>query len=262
MGNAKRHLTIRIGLFDNDLSKLNFHLYYPIDYVEAVLTVTEFVLNNYNHKPKAHSKHVGEIVVTFQKDEVSRVIIRHGTHKIVSFHYPFDIDLDNGLSISYNNFEIGNYQVIKILDIVTYIKRKPKLKYGEIPRCNLYDAIRDLGNEDDDPMPQEVFALYEHVISSEPGYLRYDYDTIGNRNKLEYMHPLNHIDINYHSHSTYKYGLYKPLDIDEFEKTFIKREEKLYLVKYDKQKFETIQKLISKSSRSSTNKKHKSKRKH
>lgn len=51
------------------------------------------------------------------------------------------------------------------------------------------------------------------LFTTELGYIRYDYDEIHQNGNL---HPLNHLDINYSSKGSYKLGLKKRIEIEEF----------------------------------------------
>ena len=51
---------------------------------------------------------------------------------------------------------------------------------------------------------QVAWNIYSHLMTCEPGYLRYDYDE---QNKDKPNHPLNHLDINFSKTCTYKIGL-------------------------------------------------------
>lgn len=57
-------------------------------------------------------------------------------------------------------------------------------------------------------------AILEEIFQFEPSYIRYDYDQKHEKGK---KHPLNHFDICYSSHGTFKIGLEKRIDSNFFE---------------------------------------------
>lgn len=58
------------------------------------------------------------------------------------------------------------------------------------------------------------FSLLEEIMFFEPAYVRYDYDLQNENGKL---HPKHHLDINYSSYCTYKFGINKGIDTSHFE---------------------------------------------
>jgi hypothetical protein len=54
----------------------------------------------------------------------------------------------------------------------------------------------------------------EEIFRAEPGYIRFDHDP---KHAKPDLHPLNHIDINYSTYSTYKIGLKDRMIGDHFE---------------------------------------------
>ena len=57
-------------------------------------------------------------------------------------------------------------------------------------------------------------SILEEMFRAEPGYIRFDHDP--EREKAD-LHPLNHVDINYSTYSTYKIGLKDRMVSDHFE---------------------------------------------
>lgn len=57
-------------------------------------------------------------------------------------------------------------------------------------------------------------SLLEEIFQFEPTYIRFDSDPINENGKL---HPLFHLDINYSSYGTYKFGLNNAIVGDYFE---------------------------------------------
>ena len=63
-------------------------------------------------------------------------------------------------------------------------------------------------------LEEDFINLVNKIIEFEPGYIRYDYDDEHNNGNL--LHPLNHLDVNFESNSTFKLGLNKKLKLEEF----------------------------------------------
>ncbi|MGW7162640.1 hypothetical protein [Paenibacillus taichungensis] len=136
-------------------------------------------------------------------------------NKIFSFNFPFNVEL---------NPEIINPI---IYDAATNIKLDGinfavlKTVYDEIFSEDDYKGILDLDSElmhimetfECKPHKDEFWLILKRMLSFESGYLRYDYDEKHENGK---MHPLNHLDINYSSDNTFKIGLSKNLNCDNF----------------------------------------------
>lgn len=97
------------------------------------------------------------------------------------------------------------------------------LKQYEQREENLYC---DLDFDDEDNISIESKRLFEHVLMQEAGYVRFDNTTQGYK---EWIHPLNHFDINY-SNVTYKMGLYHKITIDELLAMFDKNNVKPFVL--------------------------------
>ena len=59
----------------------------------------------------------------------------------------------------------------------------------------------------------QCFGLILRMLSMELGYIRYDYDPDHENGT---MHPLHHLDVNYSSQGTYKLGMNRKIQTDEF----------------------------------------------
>lgn len=230
MGNIQQFLVCRIGLYDKDLQRLSHHLYSPLDYVGAIADISEFILTRMNQGNKINAKYAGELSYYFKSKEIRRVIICHNQQKMVSYHFPFQtIQIGNSFLLTLNGVDINLEKLAKIKEILEYLRNRPKERWGSQFPPSLIDAYKDLSDDEYDEIPDDIFSLFYHISSTEPGYLRYDYDPTGQNGKI---HPLHHFDINYNCHSTYKYGLYDLMKKNSFENIFIRSEEKLYLHSY------------------------------
>lgn len=226
MGNLPEGLICRIGLYDTDLKKLSHYLHSSVDYVEAITDIAEFILTRMNRANISKAKHTGELSYYYKAGEIRRVIICHNSQKIVSYHFPFDATpTGDSFQLTINGIEINLEKLAKIKEIIEYFRNSPKASWRNIP-ITLMDAYEDLGNDETDIIHEDIFKLFYIISTTEPGYLRYDFDPNHDKGKI---HPCHHIDINFNNHSAYKYGLYKNLSRDEFEKIFAKHEDKLFL---------------------------------
>lgn len=76
------------------------------------------------------------------------------------------------------------------------------------------NAYLDVSEEDyTEKEISNCFGLMLRLLSLELGYIRYDYDFEHANGDL---HPLHHLDINYSSKGTYKLGLKRKMEEDEF----------------------------------------------
>ena len=110
-------------------------------------------------------------------------------NKYFSFNFPFKLDLSNedNIKFYYNELDV-NLKIISILEALLD-EEALLLLHKENIREYYYEYI-----EDD----------YEIILEE---------DFINNGNLL---HPLNHLDVNFESNSTFKLGLNKKLKLEEF----------------------------------------------
>lgn len=67
--------------------------------------------------------------------------------------------------------------------------------------------------EEDSMVLDTSLRLFEHLLFYEWGYIRYDSDPSSAR---EDVHPVNHFDVNFTKLISFKLGLRKKIDLDEF----------------------------------------------
>lgn len=131
--------------------------------------------------------------------------------KIISFSFPFliktsspDYKASNSIcSIHY----CGQYGIILPRNISEALAILTKYSSRD---DNLYN---ELIFDDEDEIVPESFRLFEYILFSEDGYIRYDYDY---QHQNAITHPLNHFDIHYSEPSHYKIGLPSKLDLNTF----------------------------------------------
>lgn len=135
--------------------------------------------------------------------------------KYFSIAFPFDIVENEEMKGSYSIYDTANGLKIdnKMISLM-----KGMADNLNLTKCTLEELFDSIWNDsiDEDITEEEVengFRIIAKILISELGYIRYDYDS-----KYENgdMHPLNHLDVNYKGNCTYKLGLKKRIDIDEF----------------------------------------------
>lgn len=223
-----------IGLYDSDLKSLSIHLNSPLDYAKIVIASARFFLLYYT-RSKIRNKYTGRFVLRQYSKGNARIFIYHQNHKYVSFSFPFRLrdypfpSLDcEGWSIDSRKLDI----LESILEELVDDKGKPKKGPQRLP-LTIAEIAEDLMNNFDSPgmISMNDISIFSFIMMFEPGYIRYDYDP---HNAKGLFHPKHHLDINYSSNATYKYGLYGNIDSLNFEKIFEKEEEKQFLHPYHK----------------------------
>lgn len=143
-------------------------------------------------------------------DKMSRLFI--GNDKSIhSFRFPFFIDDGNGCFKVYNkHLEIDNEATSLLLSFFGEFE-------GTESIYDMYDSFIKVLDEFNvnNPVNENIYwnTIYDLLVF-EPGYIRYDIDFSDRLDPLN--HPAYHLDINYDNASTYKIGLSKDIDFDEF----------------------------------------------
>lgn len=136
-------------------------------------------------------------------------------NKIFSFNFPFNIERNS----EGNNPVI--YDSLTDLELNGLNFAVLKVAYEEIFNENENQGLLDIDSEllkilasfDTKPNKDQIWQIIKKLLIFESGYLRYDYDEEHQNGNL---HPLNHLDINYSSESTYKIGMGKIIDCETF----------------------------------------------
>ena len=141
-----------------------------------------------------------EIVVD---NKMSRVFISDGT-KIHSWHFPFQIRSENGKNqITYRGYHISN--AICAVLAASFHKNSNELQMDDI-----LDQFWSTADDFEvDTLDREICEMsILHLLTFEPGYVRFDYDP----DRECGSHPLNHLDINYKDAVHFKLGLNQKYD--------------------------------------------------
>lgn len=147
-------------------------------------------------------------------DKMSRVFYQLDD-KYFSITFPFVIEE--------NQKQKGSYCIYDVMEDLQIDNKLISMMKGIIEKvdftnCTIENLFESIWTDsyDEDISEKEIescFNIIMRVLSSEFGYVRFDYDPIHENGN---MHPLNHLDINYSGRCTYKLGLKNRIDIDEF----------------------------------------------
>lgn len=199
--------------------EVSFGIYYyerflkPIrekqDSIKVILDVLSILLIQ---EEQGRSCKKGNIVI--KVDKMSRLFC-FLENKYFSMAFPFHIETkevdDNNYKIqdSILNMEIDN----RLISLLEYMLSRVDFvndKMDEILE-NTYFDISEEGYTQEET--ENCFQLMMCLLSMEIGYIRYDYDPERENGSI---HPLYHFDVNYSSGNTYKLGLHRKVEKEEF----------------------------------------------
>lgn len=197
-----------------DIIKVPFGVYYdeqfgrPIrkkrDIVQFILNVVSVVL----------IKQESEVQRTLwiKKEKMNRVFC-FLSDKYFSTVFPFEIETraeENYRVYDPNsNTEIDNRKIALMERMLDLIDFEGKTVEDIIEEAYLDVAVEGYTGDEVD----QCFGLVLRLLTMELGYIRYDYDP---KNFKGRIHPLHHMDINYSSVGTYKLGLTRKIQMEEF----------------------------------------------
>ncbi len=165
-----------------------------------------------------------EIQSVLYIDKMSRLFI--GNDKSIhSFRFPFFIDDANGhFKVSNKHLEMDSKAISLLLSFFREFE-------GMNSIYNIFDCfLKVLDDFEANNKCDELIywnTIYDLLVF-DPGYVRYDVDFSDRLDLLN--HPAYHLDINYDNASTYKIGLSKEIDFDEFI-NILNINEKCYFLK-------------------------------
>lgn len=185
---------LRISGLSNKLK--NIH-----DYIDTILQILEWILIWPNSENKESTIMPYIIINT---NETNRLYIIKSS-QIVSFAFPLNlIEKTTGWKIHCMDLELTSSIITIAKTISEECRKNPTVPYSII--AENYDRS--------DSDQYGGIKLYEKIAFSEPAYLRYDFDP---KSYHEKKHPINHLDINFIPKLSYKIGLYKKIEIKDFE---------------------------------------------
>lgn len=161
---------------------------------------------------EAIGKENGEIMIIV--DKMSRLFCFED-NKYFSTVFPFEIEITEGKDTIYKI-----YDSILDIEIDSRLNALMKRILGQIDFShNTIDEIIEkayfdvFGDEYTEDEVEKCFNLILRLLSTELGYIRYDYDAEHEKGAL---HPLYHFDVNYSSKGTYKLGIDKKMKMEDF----------------------------------------------
>lgn len=129
--------------------------------------------------------------------------------KVFSIQFPFFIQMQDNTTFRIYDNDTGIDIDNKINSLLIGIFEKYDLEI--ITFEEFFTELFLTADEGENIQPEILWKLIKKLFLFEIGYLRYDYDEKHENGKL---HPLNHLDINYDSNSTYKIGLNDKINIE------------------------------------------------
>ena len=163
---------------------------------------------------------IGEVVgnekglIMIIVDKMSRLFC-FSDNKYFSMVFPFAIDTTEGKNIPYRiydpilDIEIDNRLIAlmkRMLNQIDFVKNT----IDEIIEKAYFDVSSEEYTEGE---VEKCFNIILRLLSMETGYIRYDYDPDHENGTL---HPLYHFDVNYSSKGTYKMGINKKMEKEDF----------------------------------------------
>lgn len=140
-------------------------------------------------------------------DDTQRIFLID-VDKIISFSFPLNIKIKDADVCDPQNVITGFYLRRHLITAREISEAKQILSNcSEVDSLYCYNVI-----EEDSVISEKTLFLFEHLLFSEWGYLRFDHDP---SHAIEGMHPENHFDINFTRAISYKIGLTKCWDIKE-----------------------------------------------
>lgn len=130
-------------------------------------------------------------------------------NKIFSIQFPFFIQKDDKANFRIYDNDTGIDIDSKINSLLIGIFEKYDLEI--ITFEDFFTGLFQVAEEGENIEPEVLWKLIKKLLLFETGYLRYDYDEKHENGKL---YPLNHLDINYESNSTYKIGLNDKIKVE------------------------------------------------
>lgn len=123
--------------------------------------------------------------------------------KYYSISFPFQIEeCEEKLSIYYQDLEINAKMVSLILQTLNELEKNDKIYF-----------VDDLASLNSELLNEDLFVVLRMLFEMESGYVRYDYDLKNFKGK---QHPIHHIDIMYSNAVTFKLGLGKQMEKQDF----------------------------------------------
>ena len=167
--------------------------------IEVLMETIRYMLLNPNVEERDN---VGKIILKI--DKMNRLFF-FTNEKYFSIVFPFFAmkEDENHLFSFKNKIEIDSRLISQVISIIKCdeFKANCSLEFAQ-PICDYQDEC-----------DENFWEFLRELLLMEDGYIRYDYDEEHENGNL---HPLNHYDLFYSSHATFKIGLNTKLSENEF----------------------------------------------
>ncbi len=163
-----------------------------VDIIELLMRAIVVML--LNKKPFNENQNKGELVLLVSK--MSRLFF-FSENKSFSVNFPFAVLEGLSGELSFSSKLIPNIDHKITSDVIGLVNSDEFVNSNCIYQFN--DRIAEI-----EDTSQGFWSLIKELLLCEDGYIRYDYDK---ENQNEKIHPLNHLDVFYSSHPTFKIGL-------------------------------------------------------
>lgn len=175
-----------------------------INIIELLMNSIKYMLIN-PRVPKESA--AGKIIIS--ADKMSRIFFIK-PDKYFSVTFPFHIRKNETYFFDFKNkMDIDSRVISEILSLINESSFYSGCSIDFADKISAYQE--DSGNED-------YWNLLRDMMIMEDGYLRYDYDYDNyiKFNKSD-IHPLNHFDVFYSSNATFKLGIRRKINHDDFK---------------------------------------------
>lgn len=153
--------------------------------------------------------------IKIEVSKTSRLFVYVDKNKYFSCLFPFSINKKEGnFNIQHEDIKITNKLLSEVFSLLNDIKKDP-----------FYDRYHNVDEETN--YSNEAYLILEKLITTEPSYVRYDYDV---KNAKSHIHPLIHLDVNMSKSGTFKIGIVKHMPEGTFENVFNKNANCFYLI--------------------------------
>lgn len=158
------------------------------DYAKIIVVAAKIFLIDYlPDVSKCNSK------IRLVIDKMSRLFF-YKNEKFYSISFPFNVETEENVVkkiTSYSGRKLDNQSISALISILD----NPEFQLNPSP-IDFYSQSNDID--------EDSFSLLEEIFRFEPAYIRYDNDLDNENGK---KHPQHHLDFNYSSYGTFKFGL-------------------------------------------------------
>lgn len=188
---------------------INYIFRNKFEIIYLIMKTISFIKNN-NQITK-----ISDNSILLKIDKCSRLFY-FINKKFYSINFPFKVDIQDEFSIYYESFKIESNIISSIISIFTDLKKEKEIQENKETLFHVCELIENAFNEFN-LKNYFRFEEYENIILKliifEDGYIRYDHDYVREKGDT---HPLNHLDVFYSTENTFKMGLNKTINQDEF----------------------------------------------